>query len=140
MDNNRLQKIVNQTIKKTHINYDLAYAHLDNELNKLIRSPATLNNLGLIFYKNVEYDLACRCFYFLLNNYQNQYSSHNNLGLTLNRFGWGEKAVEHYRKALAIKSDYHQARSNLAYALHYFGETGRPEIKDAHVAINNNRI
>jgi len=136
-----LQEIVTQTIEKTTLNYEHACTYLDTHLNAIQNDPSVqnkanqFNNLGLYFYQKVEYDLACRCFYFLLNHYSNQHSCHNNLGLTLNRFGWGEKAVEHYQKALEIKQDYHQARSNLAYALHYFGETGRDEIKQAHQAI-----
>ena len=137
MTNITLQDIVDQTVEKTNNNYDEAYAHLDKCLEKIRTKPALLNNLGLLFYKKIEYDLACRCFFYLLENHTNQYTCHNNLGLTLNRFGFGEQAQAHYKKALAIKKDYHQARSNLAYVLHYFGETGRSEIKQAHQDIAN---
>lgn len=127
-----LHRIVSQTVKQAQSNYPSANDFLDQSLLELKSQPAALNNLGLMFYQKVEYDLACRCFYFLLDHHPQQYSAHNNLGLTLNRFGLGEKAVDHYRQALAIKQDYHPARSNLAYALHYYGETGRDEIKQAH--------
>jgi len=136
--NNTLHNIVAQTIVKTDINYDQACDYLDQCLYELRNNPALLNNLGLLFYHKVEYDLACRCFYFLLDNHDKQHVCHNNLGLTLNRFGLGEKAVKHYRQALKIKKDYHPARANLAYALHYFGETGRAEIKLAHQSIAKN--
>ena len=132
-----LQHIVTKTIQKTHKNYNDACAYLDSNLKKIHNKPALLNNLGLLFYQQIEYDLACRCFYFLLENNKDQYPCHNNLGLTLNRFGLGEEAVKHYKKALEIKDNYHQARSNLAYALLYFGETGRDEIKQAHQDIAN---
>ena len=137
MNNNELQNVAANAIKHTYNNYENAVNYLNLELQKIKDNPAFINNLGLLFYKKVEYNLACHCFYFLLENHDNKYYCHNNLGLTLNRFGWGEKAVTHYKKALAIKSDYHQARSNLAYALQYYGETGRDEIKQAHVAIND---
>lgn len=132
MSNKTLHDIVAQTILKTNTCYDEACAYLDQRLQQISSTPSLLNNLGLLFYRKVEYDLACRCFYFLLAHHEKQHTCHNNLGLTLNRFGLGEKAVEHYQKALNIKADYHPARANLAYALHYFGQTGRTEIKQAH--------
>jgi len=138
MQNNELQTIVANTIELTNKDYNKANEYLTLELNKLKDQPFIINNLGLFFYKKIEYDLACYCFKFLLDNHDNAYYCHNNFGLALNRFGWGEKAVMHYKKALAIKSDYHQARSNLAYSLQYFGETGRDEIKQAHIAIDKN--
>jgi len=137
MRNEELNNIVLHTVKlSNNDSYQKAGDYLDKQLKTIVNNPALLNNLGLFFYKQVEYDFACQCFYFLLSHHENQYSCHNNLGLTLNRFGWGEKAVEHYQKALEIKQDYHSARSNLAYALQYFGDTSRAEIKQAHQAIN----
>ena len=79
MSNLTLNSIVENTIKHTSTNYDDAYAYLDYCLEKLIQNPALLNNLGIIFYKNIEYDLACRCFYFLLKHHDTEYSAHNNL-------------------------------------------------------------
>jgi len=137
MSTQTLHKIVAQTIEQTQANYQTACDFLAKKLIEIKDQPSLLNNLGLLFYQKVEYDLACQCFYFLLEHHKKQYSAHNNLGLTLNRFGLGEKAVEHYRQALAIKQDYHPARSNLAYALHYYGETGRAEIKQAHQDIQH---
>jgi len=96
---------------------------LQNDLDNVQLSEALLNNLGLYFYKNVEYELARHTFLFALNKYSNSYSIHNNLGLTLNRLGLGSDAASHYKKALNIKPDYHQARSNLAYVMLYFGNT-----------------
>jgi len=136
MNNNELHSIAVKTIELAHKNYKQAGEYLNLELEKIKNEPILINNLGLFFYKKIEYYLACHCFYFLLEHHDNKYYCHNNLGLALNRFGWGEKAVSHYKKALAIKSDYHQARSNLAYALQYYGETDRDEIKQAHIAIN----
>ena len=130
--------IVSEVIKITETDYSKACDTLDKELILLSHSLSLINNIGLMFYHHVQYDLACRCFNFILNIDKQQYRTHNNLGLTLNRFGLGEKAVEHYRLALAIKKEYHPARSNLAYALHYFGKTGRPEILEAHKAIAEN--
>ena len=137
MQVNNIKSIVNNTIQKTKNNYQDAISYLDSELLTLNNKPAHLNNLGLLFYQNVEYDLACHCFYFLIKHHPKEHSAYNNLGLALNRFGWGEKAVQQYIKALDLKKNYHQARSNYAYALHYFGETGRAEIKNAHTAIND---
>jgi len=105
---------------------------LQNYLDGISLSSALLNNLGLYFYKNVEYELAQQTFLFALSKYSNNYSLHNNLGLTLNRLGQGSEAASHYRKALAIKPDYHHARSNLAYVMLYFGDTDRTEILKAH--------
>jgi len=105
---------------------------LQNDLDNVQLSEALLNNLGLYFYKNVEYELARHTFLFALNKYSNSYSIHNNLGLTLNRLGLGSDAASHYKKALNIKPDYHQARSNLAYVMLYFGNTDRTEILEAH--------
>ena len=136
MHNNELQTIAVKTINLTQKNYNNAIAYLQTSLIKIQNDPALINNLGLLFYRGVEYNLACHCFYFLLEKHGDKHYCHNNLGLTLNRFGLGKKAVQHYKKALSIKSDYHQARSNLAYALQYYGETGRDEIKQAHIAID----
>lgn len=132
------EDIVQETIRIAKEEYSLACTFLEHELQAYATQLNTINGIGLMFYHKVQYDLACRCFYFVLNIDNKQFRTHNNLGLTLNRFGLGAKAVEHYRQALAVKKDYHPARSNLAYALHYFGETGRQEILDAHLAIADN--
>jgi len=105
---------------------------LQELLEKTDLKDALLNNLGLHFYKNVEYELARHTFFYALSKTSNNYAIHNNLGLTLNRLGLGSEAATHYQKALEIKPDYHNARSNLAYSMLYFGETGRPEILQAH--------
>jgi len=137
MSQQALNKIIAQTLEQVQQSYPQACDFLDQQLLELKNQPGLLNNLGLMFYQKVEYDLACRCFYFLLEHHTQEYRAHNNLGLTLNRFGLGAKAVEHYQQALTIKQDYHPARSNLAYALHYYGETGRDEIKQAHQDIQH---
>lgn len=126
-----LDDIAIQTIKLSVQSYNDACVYLDGCLNKIHKQPVLLNKLGLVFYYKVEYDFACRCFYFLLAHHQGQFDGHNNLGLTLNRLGMNEDAVEHYKKALVLNEGHFPARSNLAYALNYFGETGRKEIKDA---------
>ena len=43
--------------------------------------------------------------------------AHNFLGIALGNLGRPGEAVEAYRQALTIKSDYHQARLNLSFAL-----------------------
>ena len=134
----KLSAIVEQTIAHAEHDYNRALDFLDTQLKELANNFGAINNLGLMFYKNIHYDLACRCFYFVLSLDNTQYRTHNNLGLTLNRCGNGAKAVDHYTQALNCKADYHPARSNLAYALLYFGETGRDEILQAHKAIDQN--
>jgi len=126
-----LDDVANQVINSVAQNYTEACVYLQSCLQKLHNQPRLLNKLGLIFHDRVEYDLACRCFHFLLENYPEHYHGFNDLGISLNRLGMNVKAVEQYKHALAIKPDYHPARSNLAYAMNFFGKTGREEIKQA---------
>jgi len=81
MNNNELQNVAANAIKHTYENYENAVNYLNLELQKIKDNPAFINNLGLLFYKKVEYNLACHCFYFLLENHDDKYYCHNNLGL-----------------------------------------------------------
>ena len=132
MQSNQLESIALKIIKATTHDYQHACLLLNQSLNKLNDNYALLNNLGLLFYQNVEYDLAKRVFDFAIKKDPKNHSLYNNLGLTLNRLGLGKLAVKQYKKAIDIKPDYHQARSNLAYTLLYFGTTGRTEILNSH--------
>ena len=125
-----LQNILEKVIALAQQDYESACQLLDSEIANL--PSAQLNNLGLGFYQKIEYELCKRVFDHLLANEPNNHSAHNNIGLALNRLGLGKKATKHYQKAINIKPDYHQARSNLAYTSLYFGKTGRSEILSAH--------
>jgi len=127
---NRDQIAIN-VIKECKNNVSAAYALLKNYVEK-IDDEAFLNNLGLTFYQQVEYELAKQTFEYALKAFPKSHFLYNNYGLTLNRLGQGSKAVKQYQKAIDIKKDYHQARSNLAYTQLYFGTTGRKEILAAH--------
>ncbi len=129
---NQLEPTALKIIKATRHDYQHACLLLKQSLDAIDDNSTILNNFGLLFYQNVEYDLAKRVFDFAIKKDPKNYSLYNNLGLTLNRLGLGKIAVKHYKKALEIKPDYHQARSNLAYTLLYFGTTGRREILSAH--------
>ena len=50
--------------------------------------------------------------------------AHNNWGLALDRAGQTQEAIAHFRKALALKSDYAEAHNNWGLALN---KAGRPE-------------
>ena len=131
-----LQKIAIDIINESKVNTQNAYTQLEICVLQLKNNDAAFNNLGLIFYQQVEYELARQTFVYAIKKSPKSHSLYNNLGLTLNRLGQGQNAVKQYRKALEIKPDYHQARSNLAYTLLYFGTTGRNEILQAHKNIN----
>ena len=132
---NTVQQLANLAQRVRHANR-VSSEHAQKTLDKILQQyqdkPEFLNRLGLTFYQGIDYDWAKYTLTFLVDTYPNHFRGHSNLGLVLNRFGLGQKAAEHYRKAIAIKPDYHPARSNLAYVLHYFGETGRDEILQAH--------
>ena len=113
--------------------YGRAVVLLARFLEKFRDTPNQINELGLAFYHDVQYDLSRRCFEYLVGCHPQDYRAHNNLGLVLNRFGLGRQAAECYKRALSLKPDYHPARSNLAYVLHYFGEPGRNETLSAHL-------
>jgi len=132
-----LNDIVIETIRISREDYGQACVYLEACLVKIQSQPLLLNKLGLGFRYRVEFDFACRCFSFLLRHYPKHQYAHNNLGLMYNRLGKSDKAVEHYRCAIDIQKDFHPARSNLAYALNYFGSTGRSQIKQAHQDIAN---
>ena len=131
-----LEKIALDIINKSKVNSQSAYTELKKCLLQFQNNVSAFNNLGLIFYQQVEYELARQTFIYAIKQLPKNHSLYNNLGLTLNRLGQGQNAVKQYRKALEIKPDYHQARSNLAYTLLYFGTTGRSEILQAHKNIN----
>ena len=107
-----------------------AQEYLNKRLSKL--KDNHINQLGLAFYRSIEYGWAVHCLRYLVEKTPQHYQAHNNLGLSLNRQGKGREAVIHYQKSLLIKPDYHPARANLAFTSMYFGETGRPEILEAH--------
>ena len=129
------EEIVSKVIKRSRTDINAAYSLLTDYLSD-ITDEVFLNNLGLTFYQHVEYELAKQTFRYALKKKPNSHYLYNNYGLTLNRLGQGADAVEQYQKAISIKADYHQARSNLAYTLLYFGKTGRSEILQSHEEIN----
>jgi len=107
-------------------------AEMCNICEQFKHQPNVIEKLGTQFYRLSNYNYAFYCFEYLIKQNPRHFSAYNNLGLVLNRFGLGHQAAEAYRRALAIKPDFHPSRSNLAYVLHYFGETGREEILEAH--------
>jgi len=133
MQNNRTKNVLQETL--IHLKEN-GIQSAKEELIKKIKlaglNSAELNNLGLYFYQNIEYELSKHLFEYILIIEPENYTVHNNLGLTLNRLAMSSKAVAHYRKALEIHPQYHNARSNLAYTLLYFGKPGRSEILNAH--------
>jgi len=136
-ENLNINNIVNQVIQTGQKKGSQAsITLLKDYLSELQNNTNTLNNLALRFYQQVEYELAKTTFEFAIKNEPRNHSLYNNLGLCLNRLGHGKNAVKHYQTALELKPDYHQARSNLAYTLLYFGTTGRQEILEEHKKIN----
>jgi len=133
MPNNRIQAVLQETLG--HLS-EHGINHAKETLIQKVKSSnfnsGELNNLGLSFYQQIEYELSKHLFEYILTKEPSNYVVHNNLGLTLNRLALSSQAVDHYRKALEIRPQYHNARSNLAYTLLYFGEPGRGEILDAH--------
>ena len=130
-----LDDVVDQTCQQSQKDYAKASEYLALCLPKIVNQPRLLNKLGLLFYYRVEDVFACQCFQTLLQHYPNHYDARNNLGLALTRLGKARWAVDEYHKAIAINPRDSAACSNLAYALHYFGDTARAEIKQAHQAI-----
>lgn len=128
-----IENIVKQVLStQDKLDFSAASTTLVQLIKPLKQDISSLNRLGLRFYQQVEYEFARQVFEFILEQYPDNFSAHNNLGLSLNRLGLSELAIEHYQQALKIKPDYHQARSNYAYTLLYFGKTGRREILTAH--------
>ena len=125
------EQIASKVIDACKSNISAAYSLLAGYLAKN-NEETFLNNLGLTFYQHVEYELAKQTFEYALEIFPKSHFLYNNYGLTLNRLGQGANAVKQYQKAIALKPDYHQARSNLAYTKLYFGTTGRKEILTAH--------
>lgn len=132
MQDQKINKFASLVINAAQEDYQKACLILDECLLKIKQNSVALNNLGLLFYQHVEYELARKTFVYAIKQDPKNHSLYNNQGLTLNRLGQGPLAVKHYKKALLLKPDYHQARSNLAYTLLYFGTTGRKEILKAH--------
>ena len=125
------EQIAHKVINACNDNISGAYSLLAEYL-KTINDEVFLNNLGLTFYQQVEYELAKQTFEHALTKFPKSHYLYNNYGLTLNRLGQGANAVKQYQKAIDLKTDYHQARSNLAYTQLYFGTTDRKEILTAH--------
>jgi len=139
MQNDDIHTIANKVLQLSkQDDSNVANKKLVQILNNTELKPVELNNLGLLFYKQIEYQFSRQVYEFALSKDPKNISVHNNLGLTLNRLGLSSKAVEHYRKALDINPHYHNARSNLAYTLLYFGKPGRKEILQAHKSIIKN--
>ncbi len=127
-----LENFASVVINIAKDDHSKACIKLDEYLIQIKDKSTALNNLGLLFYQHVEYEFARKTFVYAIKQDPKNHSLYNNHGLTLNRLGQGPLAVKQYKKALSLKPDYHQARSNLAYTLLYFGTTGRKEILTAH--------
>lgn len=117
----QLSKTKKQSLPATRQLLNLLFVEFSHD-------PDFIRNVGLILLRDVEYTLAGFIFEGLTKSHPKYAPTFNDLGLVLGLFGYGERATDAFRKAIDFAPKLKEARANLAFTVHYFGEPGRPEI------------
>jgi tetratricopeptide (TPR) repeat protein len=86
------------------------------------RSVLAHANLGNVFLKRGELDVAVRYYREALRLRPEYADAHSNLGAALASVGKVDEAIEHYREALRLRPDYADAHYNLGVGLFRLGK------------------
>ncbi len=106
-----------------------ALAVLEKGLEKSEPHAHLLNTLGLVHLDLARYDAATRRFHQAIEQADNDTrilaAAWNNLGLTAEKTGQTETAIQYYDRALRVSPDYDMARGNLSRLLLKSGQPDR---------------
>jgi len=100
--------------------------------DSVIRNPQAViaqNNLGLVFYGQLQYRRAIECFDRALQADPNLAEAHYNLGLVLSELGHHPEAAAQMREALRVEPSFFKAENGLGFELVQLGQS---EEADAH--------
>jgi len=89
----------------------------------VVLATVTISILAILSWKQVRHwKNSVTLFEHAIKNTSNNYTMHNNLGVTLEIEGQTDEAVVHYQMALKINPDYADAHNNLGFSLRKQGQ------------------
>ncbi|MFT5134707.1 MAG: protein O-GlcNAc transferase [Gammaproteobacteria bacterium] len=128
----KLQKKADQLAKTIlalcEDSYDQGVMALNDAIKEHGDDANLVNRLGAECFRSGNYDLALRCFQYVVAKVPEHYSALNYLGSTLQNLGLGLDAANAYRQSLHYNPNFLPTLACYGLSLLYYGQTGRHEI------------
>src|SRR5210317_354210 len=90
-------------------------------MNIRLKIPELLNQAKINLNNNKLND-AQKLYYEVIKIDPENYEAHNNLGVTYNKLGENQKAIDFYNKSIEINPNFIEGHSNLAVIFYNLGQ------------------